>query len=133
MFAEILSDLKSRYGDRIFLSPSDLVEVLGVSEGQQANLRSSGRFPIRTTKIGSSVRVSIYDLAKYLSGEAESAAKVGIKKTETVNRAQKKRAKGRLEQGWWLYNQAKFFAVLDRFCVDREVKATDKKLDTLKV
>ena len=124
-----MDDLKGRYGDRMLLSPADLVEVLGISEGQQANLRSSGKFPIATKKIGSSVRVSIYDLAKYLSAGAETAAKAEIKGVDTVNRIAKKQAKGRLAHGWWLSYQTKVFAVLERVRLEARLGTVEKELE----
>ncbi len=133
MNAEILDDLKSRYGDRVLLSPSDLAVLLGISEGQQANLRSAGKFPMPTRKVGAAVRVSIYDLAKYLSGEAESAASSAIKTTDMAGRIAKKKAKGRLEKDWWLNFHARVFAVLDKVRVSSKVKAIDKELETFKV
>ncbi len=115
MIDVILSDLRGRYGDKVLLSPDDLVSVLGVSVGQQANLRSSGRFPVATTKIGHLVRVSIYDLAKFLSGECVNVVKkTKIDDKASLNRAQKKAIKGHLEKDWWLSFQIYVYMGLDK-------------------
>lgn len=42
MLEIILADLRERFGDKVLLSPEDLVSVINKSEGQQANERSQG-------------------------------------------------------------------------------------------
>jgi hypothetical protein len=123
VLAHILDDLKGRYGERVLLSPQDLVEVLGVSVGQQANLRSQGKFPIPTKKIGNLIKVSIYDLAKYLSGLCDVEVKKEykeIKKTQDkdINRLEKKKKKGLLETNWWLFKQDDIYDVLNKSLLD---------------
>lgn len=119
----ILQDLKSRYGDRVLLTPEDLVGVLGVSVGQQANLRSRGKFPVSTTKVGNLVRVTIYDLAKYLSGECVSTVKMApVEDTKPLSRGQKKARKGLLEKDWWLTYQVEIYSYLDKRAMQAMVK-----------
>jgi len=104
----ILEDLRQRYGNKILLSPEDLTEVLGVSVGQQANLRSSRRFPMPVSYVGRSVKVSIYALADYLSGEAEAVARDGLKREQAqpeaqrINRTEKKKRTGAMGKDWWI-------------------------------
>lgn len=62
----VLHDLQKEFGRKIILSPKDLAPILGVSESSQANMRSSGAFPLPILKQGSKVGVSIYSLAKWL-------------------------------------------------------------------
>jgi hypothetical protein len=69
---EVLADLREQYEHlkgKVYLKPLDLVPVLGISEGQQANLRSQGRFniPLQNKSAGLGVCVSIFDLAKYIA------------------------------------------------------------------
>ena len=102
MFHVILEDLKARFGAKVLLSPEDIADIIGVSVGQQANQRSEGRFPIPYRKDGGRVKVSIYDLAKYLSGESEIHAKQEIKKvTAPLSRSDRKAMKGHLQGQWW--------------------------------
>lgn len=119
MFEAILTDLKGRYGAKVLLSPDDLVEVIGISVGQQANLRSKGMFPIPTKKVGALVKVSIYDLAKYLSGVCSDVVKHearSLTKTDDkpLPRLEKKKRRGQLEKGWWLDFQQSIYPILDK-------------------
>ncbi len=99
----------------MLLTPEDLVGVLGVSVGQQANLRSRGKFPVTTTKVGNLVRVTIYDLAKYLSGECISTVRQAhVEDEKPLNRVQKKARKGKLEKDWWLSFQTEVYMVMDK-------------------
>ena len=75
--AEVLNDLRQQFphlNGKIYLKPVDLVPIFGISEGQQANLRSEGRFriPLQDRKLGFGVCVSIYNLAKFIT-EGENA------------------------------------------------------------
>lgn len=118
MFATILGDLRQRYGDKILLTPEDLEGVLGISRGQQANLRSQGRFPLPTRKVGGRICVSIYDLAKYLAGAAEEDVKAQMTQeqatgTKKSTRSEKKAKRGLLEKNWWLFRAHHITAILD--------------------
>jgi hypothetical protein len=114
MNTAILGDLKARYGDKVLLDPKDLEPALGITVGQQANLRSAGRFPIRTTKVGNKVKVSIYDMADYLSSLCEASVDIEIKASSPVSRAEKKALKGHLEGQWWLEFQQVVYATIER-------------------
>lgn len=74
---EVLADLREQFpylNGKIYLKPVDLVPIYGISEGQQANLRSEGRFsiPLQPKSLGMGVCISIYDLAKFIA-EGSSA------------------------------------------------------------
>ena len=76
---EVLEDLRRTFphlNGKIYLKPTDLVPVIRVSVGQQANLRSEGRFsiPLQPKEIGMGVSVSIYDLAKYIATNGQAFA-----------------------------------------------------------
>lgn len=118
MFKVILEDLKSRVGDKIYLSPDDLEPLLDISKGQQANLRSQNKFPVRTSKIGGKVVVSIYDLAKHLSADCEAEVSATLAKSappaEKLSRTTKKTQKGLLEKGWWQFHSNLLFAYIER-------------------
>ncbi|MBI4720458.1 MAG: hypothetical protein HY770_04420 [Chitinivibrionia bacterium] len=118
MFAIILEDLRKRYGDKVLLDPEDLEAILGVSTGQQANLRSQNRFPIPITKVGGRIKVSIYDLAKHLAGAAKEEAKAQIATdtppaTKKESRSEKKAKRGLLEKNWWLFRGHHIISILD--------------------
>lgn len=112
MLATILADLRGRFGSKVLLTPEDLAEVLGVSVGQQANLRSQGRFPIPTKRMGNRVMVSIYDLAQYLARQCEG--QVSPKVSPQLNRVDKKATKGRLQKDWWFTYQPMVIAIIER-------------------
>jgi len=119
MFKVILDDLRSRVGEKIYLSPEDLEPLLDISKGQQANLRSQNRFPIPTRKIGGKVVVTIYDLAKHLSADCKEAvshtmATEQAQTKEKIARSTKKIRKGLLEKGWWQFHSGHIFAVIER-------------------
>lgn len=118
MFDVILDDLRKRFGNKIVLGTDDLEAVLGISRGQQANLRSQNRFPIQTRKVGSRVVVSIYDLAKHLSGDCETEVKATMasklsKAGETSSRKVKKAQRGLLQGNWWLFRAGRIIAILE--------------------
>lgn len=119
MNKEILGDLRQRYGDKVLLDPKDLESALGISTGQQANLRSSGQFPIKTTKIGNKVKVTIYDLADYLSGACDEEVKVQLDATQgTLSRPEKKARRGHLEKDWWCRFSQAVYAAIDKQRLD---------------
>lgn len=66
MIETVLADLKSRFGEKILLSPEDIAPIISSSPAVQANLRSQGRFPIPVKKIGRKIGITIYHLAEYL-------------------------------------------------------------------
>lgn len=118
MFAVILEDLRKRFGDKVVLGTDDLEAVLGISRGQQANLRSQNRFPIQTRKVGSRVVVSIYDLAKHLSRDCETEVKATManlapKSDGKPSRKVKKAQQGLLEGNWWLLRTDQIIAVIE--------------------
>lgn len=120
----ILSDLRSRFGDKVLLSPDDLVEVLGVSVGQQANQRSQGKFPIPHKVEGRRVKVSIYDLARYLSNIGSASVKselITIPDSQHLPRRSKKQLKGRLQQGWWLFHSPMVVSIISKSILDYEL------------
>ena len=67
MIETVLADLKSRFGEKVLLSPEDIAPIISSSPAVQANLRSQGRFPIPIKKVGSKVGITIYHLAEYLA------------------------------------------------------------------
>lgn len=133
MIDAILADLRAIFGAKVLLDPDDLVEVLGISVGQQANLRSQGRFPVATQKIGGRIKVSIYDLAKYLSGLASTHAREEIAvSTIPMNRTEKKARKGLLEQNWWRLNQQRVVSIINRSLLDAELKINTSEAKFIK-
>lgn len=118
MFAVILEDLRKRFGDKVVLGTDDLEAVLGISRGQQANLRSQNRFPIQTQKVGSRVVVSIYDLAKHLSRDCETEVKATMESMASesdgrLSRKVKKAQRGKLKGNWWLLRTDQIIAVIE--------------------
>lgn len=102
MFQQILEDLKATFGSKIQLSPADIAEIIDMSEGQQANRRSEGSFPIPYTKDGGRIRISIYALAKYLADCCNSDCKHEMKSLPVdVSRTAKKSTRGHLQKNWW--------------------------------
>lgn len=114
MIETILADLRAIFGEKVLLEPADLVNVLGISTGQQANLRSEGKFPIEIVKMGGKVKVSIYALAKFLAGQSKPAIKEQLAQAPRLDRKAKKKAKGHLEKDWWLGFRERIFACIHR-------------------
>ncbi len=122
MFDTILADLRSQFGPKVLLDPADLATVIGISVGQQANLRSEGKFPMPVEKIGNRVKVSIYELAKYLSGMARQHSKAEIVKSpDKLNRVQKKATKGLLEKNWWAFRCWQVVAVIRKSSLEQSM------------
>ncbi len=118
MFDVILEDLKGRYGAKVLLDPADLEPALGMSEGQQANRRSKGNFPVPYTKDGGRVKVSIYALANYLSKCSEASASMSMKEEIAdldvkPSRKIKKAKKGHLQSDWWRTFSTRVFNLID--------------------
>ncbi len=114
MFDLVLADLQGRFGSKILLEPADLADVIGISVGQQANLRSQGRFPIPTTKVGNKVKVSVYALAQWLASLAKQEVKTELAKTPNLNRAEKKARRGHLTGQWWAFRQEAICAIIQK-------------------
>ena len=115
MLNVILEDLKSRFGAKVWLTPADLVEVIGMSEGQQANLRSEGKFPIPVEKFGNRIRVNIYALAKYLAACCDASVRKEMKSVPAkLPRSDKKAMKGHLERDWWLLRKKTIVSIIWR-------------------
>lgn len=81
MIETILADLKTRFGEKVLLSPEDIAPIISSSPAVQANLRSQGRFPIPVKKIGRKIGITIYHLAEYL---ANGDVKVEVKPIDEV-------------------------------------------------
>lgn len=136
MFQQILEDLKATFGSKIQLSPADIAEIIDMSEGQQANLRSEGRFPIPYTKDGGRIRISIYALAKYLAECCSIDVKQEMKSLPvTLPRSDKKAMKGHLEKGWWLLRKKQITSVIWRSNLENElaIKLIKNKSSTVKL
>lgn len=72
-YEEALRDLKDQFGPKKLLDTQDVAEALGRSREAMAMLRLRKQFPI-ARKHGRRVVVSIYDLAKFISGDDASNA-----------------------------------------------------------
>lgn len=118
MLTIIFDDLKKIFGEKILLRPEDLETILGIGKGQQANLRSQNRFPIPTKKIGGSVVVTIYDLAKYLASACDDDVKTKMANEppapkEKQSRSAKKAQKGLLGKDWWRFRVGTVISILE--------------------
>ncbi|WP_139285315.1 hypothetical protein [Acidovorax soli] len=128
MFDLILADLRAQFGPKVLLDPADLVEVIGISVGQQANLRSEGKFPIAVQKIGNRVKVSIYELAKYLAGLATQHAKQEIASFPVkISRTEKKSKKGLLEKNWWAFHHDQVVSIIRKSILFDELKHSSEE------
>lgn len=126
MLTIILNDLRSRFGDKIYLDTDDLAAINETSRGQNANLRCNRKYPIPTEKFGGRVVVSIYALAKHLAKSCEEEVRSApnkvsadrtdarTKSTKRSPRAEKKSRKGHLEGDWWLTYSPLVITVLER-------------------
>ena len=130
MLNEILIVLQGRFGEKVLLEPADLVEVIGISTGQQANLRSQGRFPIPTTKVGNKVKVSIYALAQWLVALATQSATAELAKIPNLNRAEKKAKKGHLQGQWFAFRQDKIYSIINRSIMETTPQAKNNRSTT---
>ena len=136
MFQQILEDLKATFGSKIQLSPADIAEIIGISEGQQANLRSEGRFPIPYTKDGGRIRISIYALAKYLAECCSVSVKQELKSVPvSMPRSDKKAMRGHLEKGWWQLRQKQIISIIRKSKLDFDlaINPSQNKATTVKV
>lgn len=130
MYKIILSDLRQQFGSKVLLSPEDLAEVIDVSVGQQANLRSADKFPIPHNKDDfGRVKVSIYDLASYLANLGKAQVKHEIAQIpDKLTRLQKKSAKGRLSKDWWQFRCSSIYSIINRSLLDFELVAKAEHL-----
>jgi hypothetical protein len=136
MFETILADLKRIFGNKILLTPEDIAEIIGISVGQQANLRSEDRFPIPYEKEDTGrVKISIYHLANYLANHGKQQVKTALKQeiigaTDKPSRVQKKARKGHLEGEWWTLRQRQIIAIIRKSALDFELAVNkDEKKD----
>lgn len=141
MIETVLADLKSRFGEKVLLSPEDIAPIIARSPAVQANMRSQGRFPIPIKKMGSKVGITIYHLAEYL---ANGDVKVEVKPIDEVelilNKTTSKRRKNNRD---WLtafqiqnnFNNELFVRV-EKLILEEELntsKDSDLKKDTKKI
>lgn len=129
MFREIVEDLKQASGGRLVMTPAELELVLGVSVGQQANLRSQCRFPIKHQKIGNKIVYPIHAIAKHLSSSASDSAREAIKVIEEdkpLSRTLKKKKGNHLKADWMLSYRLRLFALIERTEIESEIR--DSKL-----
>jgi hypothetical protein len=130
MFREIVEDLKQASGGRLVMTPAELELVLGVSVGQQANLRSQSRFPIKHQKIGSKIVYPIHAIAKHLSSSASDSAREAIKVIEEdrpLSRTQKKKMGNHLKGDWMLSYRLRLFALIERNEIEEEIASSEVK------
>lgn len=75
MFEVIVEDLKRTYGGAILLMPAQAAKAFGFSEKAFYTQLSRGGIRIKAVGVGSRMRFSIYEIARYLchAGEAEPA------------------------------------------------------------
>jgi len=125
MYKIILSDLRQQFGSKVLLSPEDLADVIDVSVGQQANLRSADKFPIPHNKDDfGRVKVSIYDLANYLANLGGAQVKQEMAQIpDKLTRIQKKSTKGRLAKDWWRFRCSSIYSIINRSLLDFELVA----------
>lgn len=71
MFDVILDDLKRTYGGSFLLMPTQAAKAFGFSEKAFYTQLSRGGIPIKPVGVGSRMRFSIYEIAKYLSHAGE--------------------------------------------------------------
>lgn len=70
-YAEVLADLKTEFGGKILLSPADIAPYISKSPEAQWALRERGNFPIKYSKMGRSIVIKIYDLARYFAEDQD--------------------------------------------------------------
>lgn len=72
--AQIAKDLKEQFGGRSVLYPADVAIVLGKTESAIASMKWRGGFPVPVKPVGGRPAVTVYDMAKWLAGDAEGDA-----------------------------------------------------------
>lgn len=136
MLEIILADLRGIFGNKVLLTPEDIAEIIGISVGQQANLRSEDRFPIPYDDKTGRIKISIYALAEYLANHGRKQVKTVLKQETKLGpdkptRVQKKARKGHLEGQWWALRQRQVIAVINRSLLELElaINPFEKKKD----
>lgn len=134
-YDNILVDLKSRLGAKIWLSPKDIAPLIAKSEGVQANMRSQGSFPLPVQSIGKSVGVSIYHLAEWLAyGEVKSGHGGTSKPSETPTPPLKARKPKAAKKGEYDYllawraslnYQSELIAEIEKIILNEEMEDKD--------
>lgn len=141
MIENVLADLKSRFGEKVLLSPEDIAPIISSSPAVQANLRSQGRFPIPVKKIGRKIGITIYHLAEYL---ANGDVKVEVKPIDEVelilNKTTSKKRKNNRDWLTAFQMQNNFnnelFVCVEKLILEEELntsKDIDLKKDTKKI
>lgn len=141
MIETVLADLKSRFGEKVLLSPEDIAPIISSSPAVQANLRSQGRFPIPVKKIGRKIGITIYHLAEYL---ANGDVKVEVKPIDEVelilNKTTSKKRKNNRDWLTAFQMQNNFnnelFVCVEKLILEEELntsKDIDLKKDTKKI
>jgi hypothetical protein len=133
MLELILADLRRIFGNKVLLTPEDIAEIIGISVGQQANLRSEDRFPIPYDDETGRIKISIYALAEYLANHGSKQVKTALKHEiaqapDKPTRAQKKARKGLLEGEWWALRQKRVVSVLEKSMLDFELARNPRSL-----
>lgn len=117
MYKEIVDDLKMAVNGRLVLTPSELEAILGISVGQQANMRSKSRFPILHKKIGAKVVYPVHSVAKHLASSAASEAKQQMSSLVTdksISRTEKKKLGNHLAADWYMKFRIELFAFYEK-------------------
>jgi hypothetical protein len=133
MLEIILADLRRIFGNKVLLSPEDIAEIIGISVGQQANMRSDDRFPIPYDKEDTGrIKISIYALAEYLANHGKKQVKQALKQEISLSpdkptRVQKKARKGHLETDWWVFRQRAIVAIINRSILELELAVQPEK------
>ena len=73
-YADALADLKTDFGKKKLLTPTEIAPYICEPTSAQASMRSRKQFPIAQKDMGGRVVVSIYALARYLG---ENGVEVG--------------------------------------------------------
>lgn len=131
MFDIVLGDLKGRFGPKVLLSPEDIADIIGVTVGQQANLRSDQRFKIPHGKDDfGRIKISIYDLANYIANQGKAHVKQELAQVpDCLTRIQKKAKKGHLSKNWWLFRSQPICSIIIKANLEFELgsKSESKK------
>lgn len=127
MIDTVLADLKSRFGDKVLLSPEDIAPLIASSPAVQANMRSQGRFPIPVKKVGRKIGVSIYHLAEYL---AKGEVKTEVQLIEEYNFVPNVNNVKKGNRDWLLAFQQQNNFVNNLFiCVEKEILEIELSTD----
>jgi hypothetical protein len=91
-YDEVLADLKTEFGKKILLSPSDIAPYINRSVDAQSALRNRKTFPIPYGKMGGKITIKIYDLARYIANDDVVAVATAMP-TKSVVRLQQPKEK----------------------------------------